>query len=119
MIHVVKDEEFCSNRKRSYLEEYQQFGFNTNYNIINGRFPVKYRLNAIMTNDCVTGEGGSGEARTDVSLSDSQFLAALDDTLTFAASTKQFVVNAVTVTVKMDNAEHEHLKKIISRPLEE
>ena len=51
-----------------------------------------------MTNDCVAGEGGTGEARTDVSLSDSEFLAALDDTLTFAASTKQFVVNAVTVT---------------------
>ena len=51
-----------------------------------------------MITNCVAGEGESGEARTDVSLSDSEFLAALDDTLTFAASTKQFVVNAVTVT---------------------
>ena len=97
MIHV-QHQQFCWNRKRSDLEEYQQFGFNAPYYYYNGWFPVKYRLNAIMTNDCVTGEGGSGEARTDVSLSDSQFLAALDDTLTFAASTKQFVVNAVTVT---------------------
>ena len=96
MIHV-QYQQFCSNRKRSDLEEYQKFGFNSHYNS-NGLFLVKYRLNAVMTNDCVAGEGGTGEARTDVSLSDSEFLAALDDTLTFAASTKQFVVNAVTVT---------------------
>ena len=30
MIHVG-DEEFCSNRKRSDLEEYQQFSFSGNY----------------------------------------------------------------------------------------
>ena len=100
MIHG-KDGEFCSNRKRSDLEEYQQFGFNSHYNS-NGLFLVKYRLHAVMTNNCAAVEGGTGEARTDVSLSDSEFLAALDDTLTFAASTKQFVVNAVTVTYRQD-----------------
>ena len=48
MIHG-KDGEFCSNRKRSELEEYQQFGFTANYNNNNnGWFPVNYRL-AVMT----------------------------------------------------------------------
>ena len=101
MIHVG-DEEFCSNtRKRSDLEEYQQFGFSGNYNA-NGQSvvssPVNYRLYVIII--CYLGEAGteSGGARTDVSLSDSELLATLDNTLTFSASTKQFVVNAVTVT---------------------
>ena len=37
------------------------------------------------------------QPRTSVQLTSTEFLAALDDTLTFAASTKQFVVNLVTV----------------------
>merc|ERR1711881_597364 len=37
-----------------------------------------------------------GEPRTSVELTDSEFLAALDSVFTFASSTKQFVVNAMS-----------------------
>ena len=39
-----------------------------------------------------------GESRTSVELTDTQFLAALDSAFTFASSTKQFVVNAISVS---------------------
>ena len=70
------------------------------------------------------GEGGEGgaesrEARTDVSLSDSELLATLDDTLTFAATSKQFVVNAVTVRQRFDWTQLPDYFEHISRPLEE
>ena len=39
--------------------------------------------------------------RTDVQISDSELLSTLDSTFTAAATAKQFVVNAVTVTKLM------------------
>ena len=41
---------------------------------------------------------GEGQARTSVELTDTEFLAALDSVFTFASSTKQFVVNLISVS---------------------
>ena len=41
-----------------------------------------------------------GQPRTSVELTDTEFLAALDSAFTFASSTKQFVVNSISVSWK-------------------
>ena len=44
-----------------------------------------------------TSSSSSGEARLGVSFTDASFLAVLDDTFTFASTTKQFVLNSMGV----------------------
>ena len=44
------------------------------------------------------GRGFEDKARTSVELTDTEFLAALDSVFTFASSTKQFVVNTMSVS---------------------
>ena len=56
-----------------------------------------------------------GKPRTSVELTDTEFLAALDSVFTFASSTKQFVVNTMSVS---EAQYHCHVITLSFRPWE-
>ena len=54
-------------------------------------------FSSLLSSFTSSSSSSSGEARLGVSFTDASFLAVLDDTFTFASTTKQFVLNSMGV----------------------